>query len=250
MRVPDWLARYEAGQHREVWSELRALGADVRSNPESSAETQAVCDAMARRALSNIELIVERLTAQGYRFHTNDDEQVEVVPHRRPGAHASVVLAWLENQFSAIPFTVSSWLRIVGDVWLVGTHPRWANSADADPLVIEFEGSRSLGDESMVGYFASEFEAYQEMVDEGEGEGPFVLPIAPDRLHKANVSGGPPYGILLPDASAEGMFAAETDFHFVDYLNDVFANGGFLDAADEGVPADLLAELTSDLNVL
>lgn len=32
-----------------------------------------------------------------------------------------------------------------------------------------------------------------------------MLPVAPDRLHKANVSGGDPYGIRLPDGTAEGL---------------------------------------------
>ena len=57
--------------------------------------------------------------------------------------------------------------------------------------------------------------------------GLFVLPLAPDRLHKANVSGGPPYGILLPDGCADGLFAAETTMPFVSYLNHVFSRGGF-----------------------
>jgi hypothetical protein len=41
--------------------------------------------------------------------------------------------------------TLLSWVRLVGDVWLVGTHPQWAESASADPLVIEAEGSRYPG---------------------------------------------------------------------------------------------------------
>ena len=38
--------------------------------------------------------------------------------------------------------TIRSWLLIVGDVWLVGTHPRWPESARGDnPLVVELGGS-------------------------------------------------------------------------------------------------------------
>jgi hypothetical protein len=33
--------------------------------------------------------------------------------------------------------------------------------------------------------------------------------MAPDRLHKENVSGGTPYGIVLPDACADGLFVAD-----------------------------------------
>jgi hypothetical protein len=52
-------------------------------------------------------------------------------------------------------------------------------------------------------------------------------PLAPDRLHKANISGGGPYGVRLPDATAEGLFIAEVALPIVAYLNRVFLDGGF-----------------------
>ena len=55
----------------------------------------------------------------------------------------------------------------------------------------------------------------------------FVLPVAPDRLHKENTSGGSPYGFVLPDGCVDGLFVGETTTSFVEYLNHVFANGGF-----------------------
>jgi hypothetical protein len=58
-------------------------------------------------------------------------------------------------------------------------------------------------------------------------EASFVLPLAPDRLHKENVSGGPPYGVVLPDGCVDGLFMGETTMPFVSYLNWVFRNGGF-----------------------
>ena len=57
--------------------------------------------------------------------------------------------------------------------------------------------------------------------------GVFVLPVAPDRLHKENVSGGAPYGFVLPDGCVDGLFVAETAMTFVSYLNHVFSHGGF-----------------------
>jgi hypothetical protein len=54
-----------------------------------------------------------------------------------------------------------------------------------------------------------------------------MLPLAPDRLHKDNVSGGPPYGIVLADGCVDGLFVGETTMPFVSYLNWVFRNGGF-----------------------
>jgi hypothetical protein len=79
----DWLARYRVGQREQVWHELRQLGAAVRP-PELRAEAQVVCDEMALRARHNIEVIVERLTEDGFRSHTNDDEQTPVTPSLRP----------------------------------------------------------------------------------------------------------------------------------------------------------------------
>ena len=64
--------------------------------------------------------------------------------------------------------------------------------------------------------------------DEDDDTEPFVLPVAPDRLHKENTSGGAPYGFELPRAGVDGLFFVETTtMPFVSYLNLVFANGGF-----------------------
>lgn len=54
-----------------------------------------------------------------------------------------------------------SWVRLVGDVWLVGTHPQWATSASADPLVIELEGP-CYANASIRNYFEGELEAWRE----------------------------------------------------------------------------------------
>jgi hypothetical protein len=92
--------------------------------------------------------------------------------------------------------------------------------------VIEVEGSR-YPDASVRDYFDSEHEAWHEWSEGGRDIGPFVLPLAPDHLHKENVSGGAPYGIMLPDGCADGLFVAETTMPFVSYLDWVFRNGGF-----------------------
>lgn len=194
-----------------------------------------MCDEMARRARSNIEMLVERLSDAGYRFHTNDDVQETVVPHIPPTADASALAVWLTEQFGVVPMTLLSWVRIVGDVWLVGTHPAWPAAARADPLVIEIEGSRYPGS-SPTASIDEEFTAWQDWTAADVNAGPFVLPLAPDRLHKENVSGGDPYGMLLPDGCVDGLFVGDATVPFVSYLNSVFENGGFprhTDTADE-----------------
>ena len=77
--------------------------------------------------------------------------------------------------------------------------------------------------------------------------GPFVLPVSPDRLHKDNVSGGPPYGIVVPDGCADGIFAAEAAMPFVSYLNWVFSSGGFPGCSASPAPWALRQSLAKDL---
>lgn len=224
---------------------MRQLGASAAS--DLLVEAGAVCDEMARRARRNVELIIERLAEQGYRFHTNDDAQTAVVPHLPPGRVAAVVAEWLETHFAAVPLTLLSWLRIVGDVWLVGTHPQWPESASADPLVLEIEGSH-YPDHSIVDYYAEEVSAHEEAAKiEGYDAGPFVLPLAPDRLHKDNTSGGPPYGVVLPDGCIDALFVGEVAMPFVAYLNWVFKNGGFPVATASSSQWKVRRSLAADL---
>jgi hypothetical protein len=227
MTSEGWLERYRGGEQAAVWHELRQLGARVRE-PAYLPEAQAVSDEMARRARHNVETIVERLTAEGYRFHSNDDEQTPETPFFPASPRGEATAAWLESTFDAVPLTLLSWLRIVGDVWLVGTHPAWDASSSGDPLVVELEGSR-YPDSPIVEYFEGDREAWEH---DGRGE-PFVLPVSPDHLHKDDVSGGAPYGFLLPDACADAMWRHESTMPFVDYLNWVFAHGGFPMATHE-----------------
>jgi hypothetical protein len=208
-----------------VWHEFRQLGAAIRDSGFIE-EAQLVCDEMAGRARRNVEVIVDRLSEAGYRFHPNDDAQTPQTPYFPPSATSSEHAAWLEATFGPVPMTVLAWVRLVGDVWLVGTHPHWPSSPSADPLVIELEGSR-YPDASIRESFASEYDAWRDWTDQEGAYGTFALPAAPDRLHKDNVSGGAPYGFTVPDECVDGLFLAETPIPFVSYLNWVFANGGF-----------------------
>jgi hypothetical protein len=56
--------------------------------------------------------------------------------------------------------------------------------------------------------------------------GPLEISIAPDRLHKSNISGGPPYAIRLPDASADPRIRwLEEEPHLVPYLRRAVQGG-------------------------
>lgn len=220
----SWLDRYRSGERDQVWHELRQLGSRVRE-PGHVEDARLVCDEMARRARHNVELVVERLIFAGTRFHDNDPEQRSVVPFVPATDAAAAHLDWLERTVGPVPLTLGSWLRLVGDVWLVGTHPDVEGMPAADPLVVELEGSRYPG-ASMRAFVHGELDAWREQAAEDAELGLFVLPVAPDRLTKSDVSGGAPYGFVLPDGCADGLFVAETTTGFVSYLNRVFSRGG------------------------
>ncbi|MEP7764726.1 hypothetical protein [Sanguibacter sp. 25GB23B1] len=238
---PRWLARYRDGEHKEVWRELGELGDRVRE-PAFAPEAQAVCDEWAHRVRDNLDRIVERLSDQGYRFHTNDDEQSPAVPLAPPTSAAEEHLRWLETTFGPVPMTLSAWVRVVGDVWLVGTHPRWPGASGADPFVLEVEGSR-YPDEDVRAFLLDELEQWEDASDDA----PFALPVAPDALHKDNVSGGPPYGIVLPGSGADGRIVTSSEMSLVGYIRQVVDRGGFPGCSDAERDGDAIASLRAGL---
>jgi len=42
-------------------------------------------------------------------------------PHVPPSAGGAALAGWLTDRFGPVPMTLLSWIRLVGDVWLVGT---------------------------------------------------------------------------------------------------------------------------------
>lgn len=85
----------------------------------------------------------------------------------------------------------------------------------SDPLVVE------LGELSL--------DAYEEWQSYGDETGPFALVIAPDILHKANISGSDGYEIHLPNAAADAPLLNTEwgSLTFVEYLRLSFAWAGF-----------------------
>lgn len=221
MAEKSWLARYQAGERGQVWHELRQLGASVREE-RYAADAQAVCDEMARRARRNIDTLVERLHNQGYRFFNEPEDTLPTVPHVPPTPEVEEHLRQLESLVGPVPMALASWMRLVGDVCLVGSHPDWETSAAGDPLVFEVELSRYPGAD-----FQDSVQSELEVWEYEPNGNPFAFPVAPDRLHKDSVSGGPPYGVIVSDQTAEGIFVGEVAMPLVSYLNLVFQHGGF-----------------------
>ena len=130
-----WLARVS----------IDAIAAEAAAATESTTRARTAARRLSTRARRNIETLIERLTGQGYRFHANDDDQDTVVPPAGsdPGCSRTAELAG--RAVRPAPLTLPAWIRIAGNVWLVGTHPQWPESAEADPLVVKIEGARFPG---------------------------------------------------------------------------------------------------------
>jgi hypothetical protein len=224
--MTTFLERYLGGEHEQVWAELVALGAGVRSL-HVLADAEAVAYETMRRARDNADELIIRLTAVGYTFGLpNGETWIPVVPRQAPDADVPAQVARLEALAGLLPLAIRAWYEVVGAVCLVG-NPPWAET-EALPDALYIDDAGAALDELLL---------WQE--DRGEDDEPSSLCLAPDEYHKADISGGPPYSIRLPNRGADALVEYEWHgLHFVAYLREVFACGGFPGLAREpgGLP--------------
>jgi hypothetical protein len=162
-----------------------------------------------KRARGNVERLREVLPSEGYRFR--DPASVLIPPKPDVGED----LDELERTIGVIPLALRIWFEEVGSVNLAGEHPSWGYDY-IDELIVE----------TTIDYTRSEHEEWR--TGEQGWPAPFRIEFAPDYLHKANVSGGLPYGAEVPNLSADGLVLGE--FHqttFVNYLRIAFRWAGF-----------------------
>jgi hypothetical protein len=65
--MTGWLKRYNRGEHAAVWAEMEAIGPEIRQKSHL-AEARGVAAETMRRALGNVESLIEALSSIGYRF--------------------------------------------------------------------------------------------------------------------------------------------------------------------------------------
>ncbi len=173
-----------------------------------------------------IDALVEKLVRENYRFAFPDG-------YRR--APDPSVLEWAqelsETKGIYLPLTLTAWICEIGNVNLCGSHPQWEKSGYAfegdindvwytDSLVFEVDREYILYEHEEWLYRKEEY---------GEAEtGPFRFSIAPDSIHKANVSGGPPYEILADRPQVDTLLINERHGAGVAfYLRNSLDWGGF-----------------------
>jgi hypothetical protein len=230
----DFPARYKNGELEAVWNELESLGPTVRDEEFFHQARQVANETMAR-VRRNCETIISRLEKMGYVFDRYPDgsrRPFRTKPIDPPTDDMRAHLLELEALAGPIPISLDSFWNIVGAVDLVGMRPGWPNGLD--PLVVD----------PPIGALSS---IYNTAEDDG-GSSHFA-DLAPDDLHKDNISGGDPYGVDLPNPSADFVFRNEIhSLRFVPYLRMAILKwGGFPGLDREAVQFDPLPELIHGL---
>lgn len=239
-----YLSRYQKGEYERVWKELVALGSRVRQDAVYP-DALAVARETMRRARHNIDLLIPRLREIGYLFEAENPDK-PIYPDAvfmPPSDSGRAFIEQIEKSAGMFPISLRAWYDVVGSVNLMGTHPGIRFFEDeplADPLVVDPISDYHLD-------LLADWEADRDEVGEDE---PYRLEIAPDEYHKANISGGSPYSIAIPNASADARLRDEWhNTTFVNYLRIAFRFGGFPGferLPDDERPDDLIAFLTKD----
>jgi hypothetical protein len=196
--VVSLAARYERGEYVAVWEELR-------HQPVSAADAAAVAEATMRRVARNVDVVVDRLRAAGWRWAhpqhlrqppTDDDLQI---------------ITAIEERQGPLPVALRACLMHVGEVCLCGTLPGWeppwygfddfafapgTYPVMGDPLVLPRAVEMT---EDWPSWMAAD------LAGPGSDEGVELERLylfAPDELNKAGISGGDHY-LMLPPAAAD-----------------------------------------------
>jgi hypothetical protein len=212
----DLVSRYQCGEHDQVWSALRARGSP---DDADRAEALAVADLTMRRVRHDAELLTSRLAARGWKALTG---ALLAAPTE---ADFDAILSIVRTTGAPIPASLDAFWTIVGGIDCVWDYRDGSEApnlgvgvpmVEMDPLCID--RARDA---------VTQLDAWQEQGEDGSDLGPATLDLAPDSLHKANVSGGA-YGIDPLFPGADPIFVGEEHgLPFVDYLRLAFRWGGF-----------------------
>ena len=224
--MPTYFERYKEGQHQQVWQELIDLGSLVRTE-QIFPDAYAVAQETMQRVRHNTQIVIERLNSIGFQFTDSDRNSFT-------GTFSSKFIEPVEKFVGdALPLSLRAFYEVIDHIDLTGTHQKYEafQYEDMDALLIYPLGDPTI-DKLLIKYDWEDFDEEYDYYDEPRDEStvPFFHTLSPDSSHKANMSGGPSYGMLLPNLSIDGKVEGNYQFphiHFVDYLRRCFMWGGF-----------------------
>jgi hypothetical protein len=244
-RVVSLAARYECGEHVAVWEELR-------HQPVSAADAAAVAEATMRRVARNVDVVVDRLRAAGWRWAYQ--ERVR----QAPTDDDLRAIAAVEERQGPLPVALRACLMHVGEVCLCGTLPGWEPPWYwFDDFVLDPGTYPVMGDPLVLprtAWMAEDWPSWMAGDLAGLGSDDGVEPrrlylFAPDEVRKAGMSGGDHYLMLPPAAADPPLVGVEhrEGVTLVEYLRASLAHGGFAAAEFMAAPPSLLAEISGEL---
>ena len=207
-----WLARYRAGEHREVWREIHLLGRRVRQK-QYVGDAREVLNEMMLRVRSNIDRIIERLHTCGYEF---------AWPHAMRVPLTDVQRSNLERNDDPpfLPLSLRMFHEVVGRVIL---NQSTKQISHADVHEKEWNDLRLLGREGPLEVWT--FLTGETAPSRESKEHAFCS----DEAAKGNYSGDCDYVVLPnvhPDFRIRNCGGVDGEW-FIDYLRKTVMNGGF-----------------------
>jgi hypothetical protein len=160
----------------------------------------------------SIQRLVRDLRRCGYRF----ERPAEVLPG--PEAGTSEAIARIEREAGELPLVLKLFWLKVGSVDLCGHHPDWRGCDYPDPLVV-----------TPPWVALDELDAFLDDREERlRHDFPYLVPIAPDFYHKADVSGGMYYNISVPAVADDPPLNDEwNNTTLLGYLEEAIRWSGF-----------------------
>jgi hypothetical protein len=236
------LARYRSGEFEAVWREMRSfshIGGEYRE------EVSDVAQETMRRVARNADRIAERLQAAGWKALTG---QLRTPPSP---SDLEVFGRIASMAGSPVPPSLQAFWTLVGGIDWVWNYKLDEASPDLGVAVPVIDQDPLYVDPpSVVDHVFAYWEDQRDQSDPDLVD-PFALDLAPDFYHKANISGGPAYGIELPFFGADPPFVNERHhLTFVDYLRLCFRWAGFPGLEDHSEREDVrrfIAEFGRDL---
>jgi hypothetical protein len=240
--VGDLVARYRRGEHEAVWSELRIHAAiDGGLREEALAVARHTMSRVARSA----DLLAERLAAHGWTALFGSLRPP-------PGGDDDAVMRRIEDITGALlPPSLRAFWEVVGGIDFI-----WNYEKDDEIPLFGLDLPIDEMDPLAVCPARESAHVFEEWEDRAPGRArdldePYTVMLAPGRFHKADISGGAPYGIELPFAGADPVFGNEDlSLPFVDYLRLCFRWGGFPHLAQrthESGVREFVAKMTEGL---
>src|SRR5687768_7290999 len=180
--MSSWVERYVAGEYERVWAEVVALGPRA-IDPAFAPAVDALARETMQRALRNVEALTSLLPSIGWRFKfPMSGPPSDLCVHARPQPDVAEKIAALEELCGPLPASIRAWWEVVGTVCFMRVPPGEVEQPLPDPLVVE-----------PIEAVIAEFREWESDAEYRRLVPRFRAPLAPDELHKDDISGGAPY---------------------------------------------------------